>query len=253
MSAEHDVVPAVTTQVTSKLNVDATPIWTIFWFLRNARSNWADKEISNAAQAVLERLVAGGAAVGDLARPPLGIRPWPDQTSVVSKVAQAWRVLGRDPAPGEIGALEAPFGPPSEKATDMTALVTMDDTPSDADDLVTATVKRLARELREDIVGPWEIFWILRRSREDWSQDEISRTAEEVLRRLMTQSLAVFGDPAPFADDFVPWPDQRDAVQRVVNAWQSLGRDPGPSEVGWVGWADPNRYMSIENTFAPPG
>ena len=44
---------------------------------------------------------------------------------------------------------------------------------STIEQVVTDATERLTRELQEDIVGPWEIFWHLRRAQSEWDDEEL--------------------------------------------------------------------------------
>jgi hypothetical protein len=99
--------------------------------------------------------------------------------------------------------------------------------------LIIETTERLTRELQEDIVGPWEIFWHLRRAREDWDKEELWGAAEVVLTRLV-EGGAIYGVLDPVSGDFVAAEDQTPAVQAAVQEWRAMDRDPAPGEIGYL-------------------
>lgn len=238
-SEVHAVIAEAERKARAMLAADLISPWHIFAYLRDGRAEWTKPEISRAAEAIVARLVAEGAILGDVTRPPLSVRVWPDQESVVPQAVAWWNALDRDPAPGEFGYLDKPLPPPPLQAnwrpradSGTSAGLGEAGAPTSLDPVAQA-IDDLWRELDGDIICPWDIFAALREVRDEWTDEGISRAAEAVLRGLMDKG-AVFGDLAWLVHDFRPWPDQHDAVSRAVTAWQGLDRDPWIGDIGWI-------------------
>ncbi len=84
-----------------ELDDDHVGIWMLPWRIRRALPEAGDSQVREIAAAVLEALLAGGAAIGSLDETTGTFAPWETHGAVESVMA-AWRVLGRDPNIGEV-------------------------------------------------------------------------------------------------------------------------------------------------------
>lgn len=90
----------------------------------------------------------------------------------------------------------------------------------------------ISQELDEDYVEMWKLP---RRIREEWpdaSGREIRAVAEIALATLV-EAGARLGDIDWQAGEFRPWPGGG-AVDRAMEAWVRLGREPNMGDIGWL-------------------
>jgi hypothetical protein len=103
---------------------------------------------------------------------------------------------------------------------------------NDVDDLI----ESWRAEADGDHVAPWHIAKELRRRLPDASADEIRAAALRVARGLLqdpTMEISSFDRFDPRYGG--PWQGSRDDIlRRLDEEWRSLGRDPGPGEIGYI-------------------
>jgi hypothetical protein len=90
----------------------------------------------------------------------------------------------------------------------------------------------LSRELDEDYVGLWTVPWHLRRRLSGVSDETVRMIAETILRGLVESGLCV-GELSESTGVFEPWPSSS-GIDRAMQEWQALGRDPNIGEIAWV-------------------
>ncbi|MDQ7807288.1 hypothetical protein Q5425_26430 [Amycolatopsis sp. A133] len=101
MTNDMTVAASVAILVHRELDDDYVGLWTLPWHIRRALPEAGDAQIREIAAAVLEALVAAGAAIGDLDETTGTFDPW-ETRGAVEAVMSAWRALGRDPNLGEV-------------------------------------------------------------------------------------------------------------------------------------------------------
>jgi hypothetical protein len=99
------------------------------------------------------------------------------------------------------------------------------------DDVISDVVRELQMDIEDDYVGLWEVPRHLHQRVRDTDEVEIRRLAEQVIRRLVVdvgwRVGEIFGRPG-----FTPW-EGDDVVERVMKAWDELGREPNLYEICW--------------------
>jgi hypothetical protein len=101
MTDEMTVVASVAVLVHRELDDDYVGLWTLPWRIRRALPEAAGSLVREIAAAVLEALVANGAAIGSLDGTTGTFEPW-ETHGAVESIMSAWRALGRDPNIGEV-------------------------------------------------------------------------------------------------------------------------------------------------------
>ena len=98
---------------------------------------------------------------------------------------------------------------------------------------VAASVAMLVqRELDDDYVGLWALPWHIRRALPEASDSQVCEIAAAVLEALVAAG-ATIGSLDETTGTFDPW-ETGGAVESVISAWRSLGRDPNIGEVAWI-------------------
>ena len=102
--------------------------------------------------------------------------------------------------------------------------------------LVDELVVGWSHELQRDHMALWHIAKEIRHRMPSATDNEIRATAMEVIRRLLLDpsvQISTFDIPDSRYDG--PWPGSRDDIlARLEREWLSLGRDPGPGEIGYI-------------------
>ena len=101
---------------------------------------------------------------------------------------------------------------------------------------VEAVTELLLVDSQEDYVGLWQIPWHLHRQLPDADVQTIRRLSEEVVRGLVDAGLQI-GDVVD-GRGFVAW-EPTGAVERLLNSWDALGREPTIYEIAWF-YAEPS-------------
>jgi hypothetical protein len=101
MIDETTVAASVAMLVHRELAEDGVGLWALPWHIRRALPEAGDRQVREIAAAVLEALVAAGAAIGSLDETTGTFTPWETQGAAESAMA-AWQALGRDPNIGEV-------------------------------------------------------------------------------------------------------------------------------------------------------
>ena len=101
MTGDMTVAASVAILVHRELDDDYVGLWTLPWHIRRALPEAGDVRVRQIAAAVLEALVAAGAAIGGLDETTGTFDPWETQ-GAIEAVMSAWRALGRDPNIGEV-------------------------------------------------------------------------------------------------------------------------------------------------------
>ncbi|WP_157237194.1 hypothetical protein [Promicromonospora sukumoe] len=99
--------------------------------------------------------------------------------------------------------------------------------------LVAARIALLVdRELVNDGVEIWTLFWHVRRLVDRASDDEILEIVDAALRALLLSGVRV-GEIDDRSGRFHLWADQ-DSADRLMKAIRDLGREPNMGDVGWL-------------------
>ena len=88
------------------------------------------------------------------------------------------------------------------------------------------------RELDEDYVEMWKLP---RRIREQWPEatEREVRSAVMMVLAILVKAGTQLGEIDWETADFHPWPAEG-AVERVMSAWDRLGREPNMGDIGWL-------------------
>jgi hypothetical protein len=95
-----------------------------------------------------------------------------------------------------------------------------------------AVAEKVSRELDEDYVGLWKLAWHLRRRIADLSDEAVRGLAASILEGLRESAVRV-GSLSEESGIFTPWPAD-DGIDRAMQAWAALGRDPNIGEIAWL-------------------
>lgn len=90
----------------------------------------------------------------------------------------------------------------------------------------------ISRELDEDYEGLWVIPRLIRRELESASDELVLELARAVLVGL-SESAVRIGTLDENTGVFSPWP-VRDGIERALQEWSRLGRDPNIGEIAWL-------------------
>lgn len=107
----------------------------------------------------------------------------------------------------------------------------------DSEGAVDAVVNDLDSELDDDVLGLWRVIDDVRELCAEDDEAVVVDRVRDVLSELRSRH-ALIGDRDPRSGAFLPWDDDEGAVDRVIDEWRALGRDPGIGEVAWLGRTD---------------
>lgn len=94
----------------------------------------------------------------------------------------------------------------------------------------------IAEECKVDFVGIWAVLWEVKQAFPDASEPDAKEKTFTVLRYLLNMTV-VSGEFEQ--EKFWAWkvsPDE--ALARVRERWDSLGREPDIGDIGWLAEAD---------------
>lgn len=95
-----------------------------------------------------------------------------------------------------------------------------------------AVAEAISRELDEDFVGLWKLGWHLRRQIPGLPDEKVRSLAGAILQGLRGSAVRV-GSLSEESGIFTPWPAEV-AIDRAMQAWAALGRDPNIGEIAWL-------------------
>jgi len=104
--SRNEVIVAlkVAEKISRELDDDYVGLWKLPWHIRHDWPSASDEQVLALASSVLESLVSGGAALGDLDGETGSFEPWPSHLQVETAI-EFWQRLGRDPNIGEVAWL----------------------------------------------------------------------------------------------------------------------------------------------------